>query len=558
MAVTLTRTAFSPIVRDAHDYGCAVFDADANMVAMANDATPGLSVSSMISVRNMLKVYPPETLQPGDVLIMNDPWLATGHLLDLTIVTPVFFRTRLAAFTAAVAHHMDIGGRKTTPDSTEVYEEGLFLPVLKLFERGQPNETLFRILESNVRVPAMVIGDVHSQVAANAQGAQRICELLGECRWSDLNTLGQAVLDKAEAAMRAAIAAIPDGAYHGEMVMDGFDHDLKMVAAMTVSGDELRVDFTGTSDQIDRGINSVLSFTQGLTLVAIKMIIDPSTPINGGCIRPLTIHAPEGSLLGAKYPAPVLGRSIVGQYIQPTLLLALDEAIPGRVCAPSGGPVWSERFYGNRSDGTPFFVLQLLNGGQGARSDRDGVSALSFPGNVACIPVELFEENAPLLVERKGLIVDSGGAGQYRGGLAQEFRVRVLEEVAGDPTLSIRADRTRNPAPGIFDARSGKRARIIHNGAESLHPKRPTTIQARDVISWQLAGGGGLGDPYTREPSRVLLDVNEGFISPTAAEQEYGVRVRRAGHRYEINRVSTEALRGQSPAERPAQSRGQR
>ncbi|HVU09911.1 MAG TPA: hydantoinase B/oxoprolinase family protein, partial [Phototrophicaceae bacterium] len=437
MAVTLTRTAFSPIVREAHDYGCAVFDALGNMLAMGQDGTPGLSVSSMVSVRNMLDVYPLDTLLPGDVLITNDAWLATGHLLDLTIVTPVFYQGQLAAFVAAVAHHMDIGGRKTTPDSREVYEEGLFIPVLKLYNAGQPNETLFRMIASNVRVPDLVVGDVHAQVAANELGGQRVCELLAENGWPNLNDLGTEVLARAEQAMRAAIERIPDGVYRGELPLDGFEQDLRLVATVTIKGSDLTIDFAGTSLQIERGINSVLNYTRGVTLVAVKMLVDPYTPINGGCVRPLHITAPTGTILSAEYPAPVVGRSLIGQHIQPTLLIALQDALRDSICAPSSGPIWSERFYGQRADGRSFFVLQLLNGGQGARPKLDGVSALSFPGNVATIQTELLEEDVPLLIERKGLVIDSGGAGRTRGGLGQEFRVRVLDDIDREITLSI-------------------------------------------------------------------------------------------------------------------------
>ena len=533
MAVVLTRTAFSPIVRDAHDYGCSVFDAKGNMIAIGEDATPGLSVSAMVSIQHMLEVYDPQTLQPGDVLITNDPWLATGHLLDLTIVTPVFLNEKLAGFVVAVAHHMDIGGRKTTPDSREVYEEGLFIPVLKLYDAGQANHTLFRMIASNVRVPDMVVGDVHAQVTANALGARRVVELLEENGWETLNELGAAVLAKTEQAMRHAIERIPDGVYRGELVIDGIDHDLKLVATVNVDGSEMSIDFTGTSPQVDRGINCVMTYTMGLTLVSIKMLVERRTPINGGCMPPLHITAPKGTILSAEYPAPVVGRSLIGQHVQPTLALALSEALPNDICAVSGGPVWSERFYGQRKDGSRFFVLQLLNGGQGARPDLDGVSAVSFPGNVATIPIELFEEGVPLLVERKGLVIDSGGPGHTRGGLGQEFQVRVLEDVNSEVVLSIRADRTRNPAPGLFGGGSGSRGQITLNESRPLPPKKPVQIVAGDVIRWQHAGGGGYGDPLQRPTDRVVADVRDGLVSVEKARSSYGVVI--GGHHPDLS-----------------------
>ena len=544
MAVTLTRTAFSPIVRDAHDYGCAVFDATGAMVAMGEDATPGLSVSAMVSVRNMLQVFPIDTLNPGDVLITNDPWLATGHLLDLTIVTPVFHHGTLAGFTAAVAHHMDIGGRKTTPESTEVYEEGLFIPVLKLYDRGTLNETLMQILARNVRVPDMVLGDVHAQVTANALGARRIGEVLDENDWPNLNLIGHQVQARAEAAMRQAIERVPDGHYTGTMTIDGFDEDLQLVATIIIQHDTLTVDFTGTSPQVGRGINCVLPITQGVALLALQLALQPGVATNEGVMRPLTITAPEGSLLAARYPAPVVGRSLILDHIQPLIFTALAAGLPERVCAASGGPVWSERFYGHDSGDNPFFVLQLLNGGMGARSGSDGVSALSFPGNVATIPVDLFAEGAPLLVERKGLIPDSGGPGRNRGGLAQEFRVRVLPEAKGPVTVSIRADRTRNAAPGVFGGLPGQSGRVQTDDGTVLPPKRPIVIAAGDVLSWQLAGGGGYGSPHERDQHKVLADVTDGRVSPEAARTIYRIALNRTSTgEWEIDQATTNTLR---------------
>ncbi len=520
-----------------------MFYAEVKLVAIGEDATPGLSVSAMISVKNMLEVYPPKTLRPGDVLILNDPWLATGHLLDLTVVTPVFYNDRLAGYAASVAHHMDIGGRKTTPNSTEVYEEGLLIPVLKLYEAGEPNDTLFRILASNVRVPDMVVGDVHAQVAANKLGAKRICALLSDNGWSDLNVLGGEVLARSEAAMREALATIPDGEYRSELLIDGFERDLQIVATMTVEESELTIDFSGTSPQVDRGINCVLPITQGVVLLGAQLALRPDVPTNGGLMRPLTVKAPAGSLVAAEYPAPVVGRSLVLDHLPPVIFLALAEAIPHQICAVSGGPVWSERFYGNRADGSPFFVLQLLNGGQGARPDRDGISALSFPNNVATIQAELFESDVPLIVERKGFVCDSGGPGKFRGGLGQEFRIRLLSDVSEPITLSIRADRTRNPAPGLFGGLPGGSGSIWRNGVEPLPPKKPVAVQMEDVVSWQLAGGGGYGNPFTRDPEAVLADVIGGLVSLEAAEREYGVVIGGQPPGLELDRDATLCLR---------------
>ncbi|MBM3525648.1 MAG: hydantoinase B/oxoprolinase family protein [Alphaproteobacteria bacterium] len=512
---------------------------------MANDCTPGLAVSAMISVKNMLAQYPAETLTPGDVLITNDPWLATGHLLDLTIITPVFHRGTLAGYAAAVAHHMDMGGRKTTPDTTEIYEEGLFLPVLKLYEGGRVNDTLLRILASNVRVPEMIVGDVHAQVAANAIAGRRINELIEENGWGDLNDLGGEILARAEAAMRGAIGRIPDGEYRSALVIDGFERDLTIATSIRVAGDEMAVDFTGTSPQVNRGINCVLPITQGKVLIALRMALRPDVRLNGGILRPLRITAPEGSLLRARYPAPVGARSLVSDHILPAIFLALADALPDSVSAVPGGPIWGMRFYGQHADGRPFYVLNLMNCGMGARPIADGLPSVSFATNVATIPVETFEAGgAPVYVERKSLLPDSGGPGRFRGGLGQEFRVRILPEAAPDTVVGYRADRTRNPALGIFGGGPGRLGEVIRNDREPLHPKKPTTLAPGDVVSWRLPGGGGYGDPLTRDFARVLDDVVAGWVSREAAASDYGVVIRGERPHLRVDEAASRELRG--------------
>lgn len=543
MAIILTRTAFSTSVRDAHDYGCSVFDPRGQMLSIGQDATPGLSVSAIVTVQNMLKVYPADTLKPGDVLITNDPWLATGHLHDLSIVTPVFHRERLAGFAVAVAHHMDIGGRKYTPSSTEVYEEGLLVPVMKLYDQGQPNDTLFRILGGNVRVPDLVLGDVHAQVAANAVGGRRICDLVEENGWEDLTPLGDQVLDRTEAAVRAALAAIPDGVYRAKVVVDGFDDDLTIAVALTVEGSHLTCDYAGTSPQIGRGMNCVLPITQGVTLLGLQLALWPLVPVNSGVLRALTITAPDGSLLAARHPAPVVGRSLILDHIQPVIFLAVQELMQDHICAAGAGPIWGARCHGFQRDGSAFFTHSVLNGGMGARPGLDGVSVVSFPNNCSCVPVEHFEVGVPLVVERKALWTDSGGPGRWRGGLGQEFRLRIE---ADNTVMPIRADRTRNPAPGLRGGRPGARGQVLRNDTEHLHPKSIASADSGDLYTWRLPGGGGYGDPLARDPQRVLADVVDGLVSPEAAEREYGVKVCASDHGWEIDQQETQRLRGRS------------
>jgi N-methylhydantoinase B len=522
MAATLQHTAFSSVVREARDFACALFDSGGNMLAQASNSTSGLLGSTFVSVKNICQHYPPEQMIPGDILVTNDPWLCTGHLLDITMVTPVFHRSRLVAFAACVVHHLDIGGRAQSPEASEVYEEGLNLPVLKLYKAGEPNEDLYAIIRSNVRASDKVLGDIHAQVAASLIAVTRVRELLDEERLESLDQIGHEILGRSEQAMRAMIAQIPDGTYRHGMEIDGFDEPLHLQVAITVRGTEMLVDYTGTSSQIKRGLNCVLNMTRSSTLIGVRCAVDPKVPNNQGVILPVHVTAPGGSLLNTTPPSPVVARSTVAMQLPSAVFGALSQAIPQRVVATSG-TLWILAFDGRDNSGRPYLVVQMVNGGMGARPHKDGLSARSYPGNVSPTSAELLEADMPIIVERKALLPDSGGPGRYRGGCGQEFRIKVREDARFPVRVAIRADRLRYPAPGVLGGRPGSLGSLMKNGEATLHDKRPAVLAPGDVVSWCVPGGGGFWDPLGREPEAVGRDFRRGLVSMAAAWDLYGV-----------------------------------
>jgi N-methylhydantoinase B len=518
-AAALIRTALTPAVSEAGDLSAAVFDARGQMLAQAVTGTPGHINSMATAMVHFLEAYPAEKLAPGDVLITNDPWLTAGHYHDITIITPVFHHDRLVGYFGNCCHTADIGGRYFSADAHEVYEEGICIPITRLFVRGEPNEELLRFVRFNVRVPEHVIGDLYAQAAANDVGARRLVETMEEFGLADLDELSREILDRSEAAMRDAIRALPDGEYAAEGEFDGFDHPIKLRVTLRVNGDEVLADFAGTSPAANRGINVVLNYTHAYTTYALKAALSPEVPNNTGSFRPVSLTAPEGCILNCQRPSAVAARHIVGHFIPSLIFRALADALPDRVLAESYDALWNTHWHGTRPDGGGFVLVVFNAGGMGGRRSADGLSATSFPSGIHGFPVEAIEANAPLVYESRRLRPDSGGPGRWRGGLGQEFVVRPL------PGAHVRIapffDRTRYPARGLFGGEPGAPGRFEVDGVEQ-HPK--TTIDlppgSRAVVS--MPGGGGYGDPRQREPAAVERDLIDGLITPEHARERYG------------------------------------
>jgi N-methylhydantoinase B len=524
-AAALMRTSFTPIVREVGDLSAAVFDAGGRMLAQAVTGTPGHINSLATGMRHFLAAHPPATLEPGDVLITNDPWMTSGQLNDLSVVTPVFRDGRLIGFFGNTCHAIDIGGRGLSADAREVYEEGLAIPVMKLYERGVPNRDLHRLLAANVRAPEEVLGDLHAQVAGNQVGADRLLAYLDEMELPDLEEVGREILDRSERAMRDSIRGIPDGDYERTCFVDGLERPIRIRCRLAKRGDEIAADFAGSSDQVDRALNVVLNYTAAYTNYALKCAIAPEVPHNDGSFRPVSVTAPEGSIFNPRFPAAVAARQIAGHYIPHAVFGALEGVLPGRVIAEGAGGIWLTTV---RGAGPSRFVSVFFSaGGTGARPSADGLSATAFPSGVASSPVEVIETTGPLVIRRKELRRDSGGPGRHRGGLGQVIEVEVR---TGEPfVVSVLSDRFTQAAHGYSGGRSGARSGYRTSTGARQSPKLSTVLPAGATFTLELPGGGGYFDPRERPPAAVAEDVAEGLVSVAAAEREYGVRVTARG-----------------------------
>ena len=530
-AVALQRTSFTPIVRESGDLSAAVFDARGRMLAQAVTGTPGHINSLATGMRHFLDAFPPETLAPGDILITNDPWKTSGQLNDLSVVTPVFQEGRVVGFFGNCCHAMDIGGRGLSADASEVFEEGLYVPMMKLYEAGEPNEDLLAILAGNVRAPYEVLGDVHAQVAGNQVGVDRLLEYLVEFELPDLEELSDEICARSERALRTAIRELPDGEYRKVIHTDGIDEPVRIDCTVRIDGDGILVDYTGSSPQIDRGMNVVLNYTAAYTSYALKCAISPAVPHNDGSFRPVTTWAPEGSILNPRPPAAVAARHIVGHFLPHAIFGALAPIIPDRILAEGAGNIWLTTVRGLGED--RFVTVFFAAGGTGARPNKDGISTTSFPSGIATAPVEVIETTSPLVIRRKELRRDSGGAGRYRGGLGQAIEVEVG---TGEPfVVSSLADRMRFAAEGYLGGRPGANGAFKTSGGTRPNPKISTHLAAGTTFTLELPGGGGFSDPLTRDPNAVADDVAEGYVSPGAAWREYGVRVTRTGRILELS-----------------------
>ncbi|WP_214366994.1 hydantoinase B/oxoprolinase family protein [Pseudonocardia sp. H11422] len=525
----LLSTAFSTVVRESEDCAVAIYDGAGRLIAQSPNGTPGQINSMATCIGNFLEAYPADQLHPGDVLISNDPWRTAGHLNDITVVTPVFRDDVVVAFLGSCAHALDIGGRGFSSDAQSNYEEGLFIPISKLKKAGEFDETLLSLIRSNVRSPNLVLGDIFAQATCNDVGATRILALLDEFGLDDLSGIGDEILSRSEAVFRRAIERIPDGVYEGEVVSDGFDQTITIHCAVKVQGDSIVVDYTGSSDQVPWGINVPLCYTAAYTSYALKCSLAPSVPNNDGTYRALTVTAPEGCLLNATPPAAVAGRHIIGNFQPLALYAALQQALPDDVVAGSS-VLWITTVQGTAAGntgtpkaGAPFTSTFFVSGGMGARRDKDGLSATSFPANIAMTPVEMLESVSPLHVHRKELRTDSGGPGQHRGGLGQDF----VFTVAGGAEFTVNTmnDQTIAPPQGFAGGRDGTSGGYMLGDKRPLPAKSRARISGGSVVLMSTPGGGGYGEAKDRDPALVLADVLDGYVSVEEALSTYGVQL---------------------------------
>lgn len=515
---TLIRTSFSTVIRENNDLACVISDPKGNLIAQSTDSIPSFIGTIPFTLKRIINKFPPEQLKVGDVFITNDPWLGTGHLNDVSVAMPIFYRKKLIGFVANVAHHNDIGGT-SNPYAREYFEEGLLIPIVKLIDGGVENEAVYEFYKNNVRSPEIGLGDLNAQVASLYTGSNKICEMLEKEGFEDLEDISREIIERTENAIRHRIKELlPEGRYESEVYSDGYEEFLRIKATIIIKNGMVMVDYSGTSPQVDKAINSVMNYTYAYTAYALKCILDPNMPNNEGSIRPIRVTAPIGSLLNPRRPAAVWGRHITGHYIPAVIFKALSRAIPERVIADSGScPIWSVYFRTKKND-HDFVTVFFMNGGNGASMARDGAHTLSFPTNVSNTPIEMFENFMPLRILKKELVPDSGGGGMYRGGCGQEIAFQNFSEQV--IYVSFRNERIKNPASGMLGGKDGQKGRILLNGKD-LPGKHVLELKKGDILTFITPGGGGMMNPRNRDPELVKEDLKNGIITQEYAKLYY-------------------------------------
>jgi N-methylhydantoinase B len=516
-AAALLRTAFSTIVRESNDFATVLMDANGDSLS---ENTGGIASFSCIlprTTKHFLAKFPPETWRPGDCVITNDPWLATGHLPDITAVTPIFHKGRLVGFAGSIAHSPDVGGALWSADCRELFEEGIRIPPTRLLREGVRQDALLDLFLANVRVPDQVLGDLEAQLTANGVCAARVTEFLDDAGLHDLAPLARALHARSDGAMRRAIAALPDGTWRATIEADGFDEAVTRIAcAVTIEGDRMLLDFAGSSPQVDRGINCVMNYTHAYAVYPVKCALDPFTPRNEGSYRAIEVRAPEGSILNPRFPAACSARQLTGHLLAGAIYQALAPVIPDRIIADCGGaPTMRCLFSGLDRHGDRFSQILFASGGMGAAPHRDGLPTTAFPTNAGAGSIEAFESVAPLVVWRKQFRPDSGGAGRFRGGLGQEAEIEV--RAPAPLRLSLLSDRRDHPAQGVLGGAPGAAAEIVMSDGTRPHPKSRTMIGPGMRLTMRYAGGGGYGPPDQRDPALREADLHDGVVTDAAS-----------------------------------------
>jgi N-methylhydantoinase B len=495
-AKALQRIAFSPIVREAGDLANALFDRRGRMVAQAVTGTPGHINSLAAAGAHFVEAFPTQTLAPGDVLITNDPWLSAGHFFDITVMVPAFHKGRLIGFFGSTIHHTDIGGYGVGAGARDVHEEGLWIPMLKLYEAGEPNKVLHEIIKRNVRTPDHVFGDLAAQVSSGRLACKRLSTLLDRQGYDDIDVMSEEVISRSEQATRQAIRKLKPGTFHGESSFDVPGGDvITLKSAVTIDTDEgsVLIDFAGSSGPSPYGINVVMNYTHAYSTFAIRSCLNPELPNNYGSLAPIKVTAPEGCIVNCKYPAPVSARHVVGMYVPMPILKALYHVIPDRVLAEGSGAVWTIQIQGQNTDGSPFTSSMFnYSGGMGARRTKSGPSATCYPTGVAAVPVEVLEASMPIVFDRKELRPDSGGAGTSRGGDGQIIGWHM--RTRSPWLLNAVASRTVLAPEGLGGGAPGAAGHFLVNG-KPVSEARKMVMQPNDAVTLETPGGGGYGPP---------------------------------------------------------------
>jgi len=516
-AAALLRTSFSTVVRESHDFSCVITDATGRSLAQATDSIPSFIGTLPRTIQHFLDEIPAEELEPGDIIATNDIWQGTGHLPDISVGKPLFIDGRLVGFAGSTAHAPDIGGRIRSPEAREVFEEGLQIPIMKIIRAGKLDEGFFKMLRKNVRAPDEVVGDLWAQITALELMEERVSTLMREYKLVSLSDLAGEIQSRSERAMRAAIRELPDGTYTGALKTDGLAVPLDLKVAVTIDGDEVTADYTGSSPQVDRAINCAFCYTYAMTAYAVKCAAAPHLPNNDGSIAPIKVVAPEGSIINPQFPASGGSRALTGHYIPTLVFDALSKVVPEKVTAGASGPLWSITQAGVAASGATYANLFFFNGGMGATNQKDGEHCMSWPSNISSTPTEVIEQLAPLRIHHRRLRAGSAGQGRHRGGLGQEIK---LENLSPTPTaMTFLAERTRTPAPGLQDGEPGQAGEVRING-EVVDAKQQYVVQPGDIVLMRTPGGGGYGPVSERDSSAVETDARRGLTGEAEAVAE--------------------------------------
>jgi N-methylhydantoinase B len=530
-AQTLIRTAFGAATREAGDLSAGVFLPDGRMVAQAVTGTPGHVNSMAESVKYFLQAFPPAAMFPGDVFLTNDPWKGTGHLNDLTMVTPVFKGKRMVALFASTVHVVDIGGIGLSADGTQVYHEGLFIPIVRLVSRGTIDETMLQVVRANVREPVQVEGDIYGLIACNEIGGRRLLAMMDEYRLKDIEALSEHIISRSRAAMLAAVREWPKGTWSCSMTTDGYDAPITLVGALTVSAKGIDIDFTGTSPVVSNGINVPKSYTDAYASFGVRCVIGPHIPNNAGSLSAIRVSAPEGTIVNAPFPLAVAARSTIGQMLPDVVFGCLRQARADKVPAEGASSLWNVRLAGGQvmkgmdpaliRGATRFNVVGFNTGGTGARPGKDGLSVTSFPSGIRNVAVEIMETLSPVVYWKKEYRPDSGGPGEHRGGLGQIMEISNGEQVP--MIISATFDRIVYPARGSDGGSDGGSGKLSLASGATMRGFGRQAIPAGDRVVVETPGGGGIGDPKARARALVEQDVRDGLVTKAQAKDVYGL-----------------------------------
>jgi N-methylhydantoinase B len=524
-AQSLLRTAFGAITREAGDLSAGVYDTKGRMIAQAMTGTPGHVNTMATAVSHFFAKYPQGSMRPGDVYVTNDPWLGTGHLFDYVMMTPVFLGKTLVAFFASTCHVIDVGGVGMTAKANSSFEEGTLIPHMKMRKEGVINEDLLGVILANSRNPVEVRGDLLSLVSANDTGARRLVAMMAEFKLTSIAPLARHILAQSAMGAREAIKALPEGGWCYDMPLDGYERPIMIKTRLTIENGKVTVDFTGSSPASIHGINSPRTYSHAYAVFGLKAVIAPHVPNNIGSLSCFDLVTEPGTCVDPIRPSPVTARHVIGQMLSDAVFGCLAQALPGKVQAESAGSIWILSLNsahgrvpaGQTAKAKSFGVISMALGGIGGRPGKDGLATTAFPSGVGSIPIEITETQCPLFFREKQYLADSGGAGEWRGGLSQRIEITSLEN-APFAISAATFDRIRNPAQGRQGGKPGRKGAARLGSGALLPDKGIHVVPAGDSLIVELPGGGGFGHPGARAPGLLTADIEAGVVTPLGAE----------------------------------------